>query len=179
MKEKLTDPKDKNAPSKVLVLNSTFSPINITSWKRALLLLLNEKAETIEASERIVSKRFILPFVIRLKKYIPLPMSTVVLSRKSIFLRDNHTCQYCGKHSELTIDHIIPKSKGGGDTWTNMIACCIRCNNRKGDRTPEVAGLKLKRLPYRPPSILYLHMTRLGSVPQVWNDYFFSRSASN
>jgi 5-methylcytosine-specific restriction endonuclease McrA len=169
-----SDPGDRRAGYKVLVLNSTLSPINITSWRRAILLLIKEKAETVEPSNRLVNNKFILPLVIRLKKYIPLPFSGVVLSRKNIFLRDNYICQYCGRHGDLTIDHVIPRSKGGQDSWTNAVVCCVRCNNKKGDKTPEETGMKLGRTPYKPPSMLYLHMTRMNNVPEVWNNYFFS-----
>jgi len=162
-------------PSKVLVLNATFSPINICSWRRAMLLLFKEKAETVEKSQTMINRKYVLPYVIRLKKYVPLPYSGIVLTRKNVFLRDNYTCQYCEKTSNLTIDHIVPKSLGGNDSWQNLVACCVRCNNKKGDKTPEESSLKLLRLPYKPPSMLYLHMTRMTNVPKIWNDYFFKK----
>jgi len=162
--------------SKVLVLNATSAPINICSWRRAMLLLFKNKADSIEASSALINQKYVLPFVIRLRRYVPVPYTSVVLSRKNIFLRDNYTCQYCGKTTNLTIDHLVPKCKGGSDSWSNTVVSCVRCNNKKGDRTPEEAGLKLKRMPYKPPSMLYLHMTRMSNVPEVWFEYFFSKS---
>jgi len=165
--------------SKVLVLNATYVPINICSWKRALALLFKDKAESVEKSERLINNKFILPFVIRLRHYVPAPLNGLVLTRKNVFLRDNFTCQYCGKEGNLTIDHIFPKSRGGEDRWTNTVVCCVRCNNKKGDKTPDEAGMKLLSMPYKPPSMLYLHMTRLSRIPRIWHDYFFNKAASN
>jgi len=124
---------------------------------------------------RLINDRFALPAVIKLTRYAPIPHSAVVLSRKNIYLRDNHTCQYCGKNGPLTIDHVMPKSRGGEDTWSNVVVSCVRCNNKKGDRTPEEIGMKLKTMPYRPASSLYLHMTRLNAIPTSWNNYFFRK----
>ncbi|MFC1571402.1 HNH endonuclease [Candidatus Margulisiibacteriota bacterium] len=160
---------------KVLVLNSTFAPINITSWRRAMILMFKGKAKGLEFNGTKINDRFPLPEIIRLSHYVPLPYAAVVLSRKNIYLRDNYTCQYCGKtKGQLTIDHIIPKSRGGEETWDNIVVCCARCNNRKGDRTLAEADLKLIGAPYKPPSSLYLHMTRLANIPQSWYNYFFN-----
>jgi len=164
--------------TKVLVLNTTLLPINICSWRRAIVLLFKGKAEGIENSKKkINSGRYTLPLVIKLNDYVPVPYNGVVFTRKNIFLRDNYTCQYCGKTGNLTIDHVIPKSKGGEDTWENVVACCMRCNNKKSDRLPEEEGMKLLGMPYRPPSSLYLQITRQTSVPSSWFSYFFKRSA--
>ncbi|OGB89194.1 HNH endonuclease [candidate division WOR-1 bacterium RIFCSPHIGHO2_01_FULL_53_15] len=158
----------------VLVLNSTHLPINITGWKRALILLYKGKAAAVKYNGCLINGRFRLPEIIKLLNFAPVPYADVVLSRKNIFLRDNHTCQYCGRaHSNLTIDHILPRSRGGDDSWTNMVVCCARCNCKKGDRTLEEAGLKLKGSPYRPSSALYLHMTRMSGVPASWHEHFF------
>jgi len=160
-----------------LVLNATHMPINITSWQRAMTLLYKGRAAAVVYNGKMINGRFRLPEIIRLSKYVPRPYTDVVLSRRNIYLRDNHTCQYCGKAgSNLTIDHVVPKSRGGADSWENMVVCCARCNNRKGSKTPEEAGLKLITLPYRPPSTLYLHMTRLAGVPQSWYNYFFNEN---
>lgn len=171
------EPHRRNGHHKVLVLNATFTPINICSWKRALAMIFKGKATSLEASSIYVNQRYMLPFVIKLSQYIPFSHNGVVLSRKNIYLRDNHICQYCGKNTNLTIDHIMPKSRGGSDSWENTVVACTRCNNRKGDHTPEEAGMKLKRMPYRPPSSLYLQMTRIGGVPSCWHDYFFYKKA--
>ena len=162
---------------KVLVLNATQVPINITSWRRAMTMLYKGRAAGVVYNGRMINSALRLPEIIRLINYVPLPYTEVVLSRKNVYLRDNHTCQYCGKNgSTLTIDHIVPKSRGGEDSWENMVVCCARCNNRKGDKLPEEAGMKLIGTPYRPSSALYLHMTRLSGVPESWYNYFFKRN---
>lgn len=166
----------KNGFRKVLVLNATHMPINICGWKRAMKLIFKGKALVLRGSGAMINEKYVLPLVVRLQNYIPRPYREIVLNRKNIYLRDNHTCQYCGKNGNLTIDHVIPKSRGGVDSWSNIVACCIRCNNRKGDKLLEEAGMKLKRSPYKPPSALYLHMTRLSYVPECWTEYFFSKS---
>lgn len=161
----------------VLVLNETQVPINITSWRRAMTMLYKGRAAGVAYNGKMINGALRLPEIIRLVHYVPLPYTKVVLSRKNIYLRDNHACQYCGKAGcTLTIDHVIPKSRGGEDEWENMVACCARCNNRKGDRLPEEAGMKLIGTPYRPSSTLYLHMTRLHGVPESWYNYFFERN---
>jgi 5-methylcytosine-specific restriction endonuclease McrA len=166
--------------SKVLVLNATLLPINICSWKRALILVFKGKAESIENSKKYVnSGKYVLPLVIKLREYIPLPYNGVVFTRKNIFLRDNYTCQYCKKGNNLTIDHVVPTSRGGEDAWENVVTCCVRCNNRKGDKLPDEANMKLTGIPYKPPSSLYLQVTRQTSVPSGWFSYFFRKSASN
>jgi 5-methylcytosine-specific restriction endonuclease McrA len=158
----------------VLVLNSTHLPINITSWKRAMLLLYKGKATGVKYNGCMINGQFRLPEIIQLLSYVPVPYTDVVLSRKNLFLRDNHTCQYCGRtHATLTIDHIMPRSRGGEDCWSNMVVCCARCNCKKGDRTLDEAGMRLKGSPYRPSSTLYLHMTRMSGVPESWHDHFF------
>jgi len=140
-----------------------------------MVLLFKGKADGVENSKRHINDgRFILPLVIKLKEYVPIPYNGVVFTRKNIFLRDNYTCQYCGKNGNLTIDHVVPRSRGGDDAWENVVACCVRCNNRKGDRIPEEEGMKLIGTPYKPPSSLYLQVTRQSSVPSSWYSYFFS-----
>jgi 5-methylcytosine-specific restriction endonuclease McrA len=162
---------------KVLVLNSTYVPINITSWKRAMIMLYKGKAVGLVYNGHLVNGRFPLPEIVKLISYVPVPYTEVVFSRKNIYLRDNYTCQYCGKKGgSLTIDHIIPKSRGGEDSWENMVVCCARCNHKKGNRTLEEAGMKLISTPYRPPSTLYLHMTRLSGIPESWYDFFFRKN---
>ena len=161
----------------VLVLNSTHMPINITSWQRAMTLLYKGKADAVKLNGYFINGKYHLPEIIRLTGYVPLPYIEVVLTRRNIYLRDNFTCQYSGKRgNNLTIDHIIPKSKGGEDSWENMVVCCSRCNNRKGSRNLEETGMKLIGTPYRPPSTLYLYMTRLSGVPESWYNYFFKNN---
>jgi len=164
----------------VLVLNATFEPINVTAVRRALVLMLKGVAqaeETNHAEVHSTSKAIQVPSVIRLLSYRHIPQQSRALSRKNILLRDRNTCQFCGHAfpaSELTLDHVMPRSRGGRSSWENLVACCYMCNNRKGDRTPEEAGLQLQRRP-RP---FTLHTSRqlmrlIGHRDEKWRKYLF------
>lgn len=125
----------------VLVLNSSYEPLNITSWRRAVVLLLKEKAQ-------VLSNR-----VIRLLNYVKVPLSKIVSykpSRAMIYKRDDNTCQYCGATSRLTIDHVIPRCRGGEDTWENLVVACSSCNTKKSNTLLEQTGMKLMRKPRAP-----------------------------
>ena len=164
----------------VLVLNSTYEPIHVTAVRRALVLMLKGVAQMEETGPaRVHSAREALPVpsVIRLLTYRHIPQQTRALSRKNILLRDRYTCQFCGKQfssSDLTLDHVMPRSRGGPTSWENLVACCYECNNRKGDRTPEEAGIQLERRP-RP---FTLHTSRqlmrlMGRHDEKWRKYLF------
>jgi len=145
----------------VLVLNANFEPINVCNTRRAIGLMLTDKASLVINGRgviRTVSHEFPRPSVIRLDQMILRPRSRTLLNRREIFRRDNFTCQYCGKHStSLTIDHVIPRYKGGGHTWTNVVAACAHCNHHKGGKTVEEVGMHLLHLPKEPPtSALYI-----------------------
>ena len=135
----------------VLVLNASYEPINVCAARRALILILKGVASAEEdASSHVHSynRLVALPSVIRLLEYRRIPQQSRALSRKNILLRDRYTCQYCQKvlnSGELTLDHVIPRSRAGETTWENLVASCNPCNNRKGNRTPEEAGMKLLR----------------------------------
>jgi 5-methylcytosine-specific restriction endonuclease McrA len=102
-----------------------------------------------------------------------MPYKRIDLSRKNILKRDNHRCQYCGKKTlDITIDHIMPKSRGGIDTWDNLVAACVRCNNRKGNRTPDEAGMKLLSKPRRPNHIMFLKQY-IGRTEDSWRPFLF------
>ena len=137
---------------KVLVLNASYEPLNITTWKRATVLMLKGKAESLENNNQIsIHKKIKLPSVIRLRNYIKVPFRTLPLNRKNIFARDQNTCQYCGYMGKnLSVDHVIPKSKGGDDSWDNVTTACIKCNSKKGNQTTQEANLKLLNKPYKP-----------------------------
>ena len=130
----------------VLVLNATYEPINVTAVRRAMVLLLKGVAQAEEmhnAEVHSAANAHKVPSVIRLLAYRHIPQQSRALSRKNILLRDRNTCQFCGRvfpSSELTLDHVVPRSRGGRSSWENLVACCYRCNNSKGDRTPEEAG---------------------------------------
>jgi 5-methylcytosine-specific restriction endonuclease McrA len=164
----------------VLVLNATFEPINVTAVRRALVLVLKGVAQAEETTHTHVhstSRSVAVPSVIRLLSYRHIPQQSRALSRKNILLRDRNTCQFCGNSfpaAELTLDHVMPRSRGGRSSWENLVACCYSCNNSKGDRTPEEAGLKLQRRP-RP---FTLHTSRqlmrlIGHRDEKWRKYLF------
>jgi 5-methylcytosine-specific restriction endonuclease McrA len=164
----------------VLVLNASYEPINICAARRALVLVLKGVATTEEhAPATIHSARqsMRLPSVIRLLEYRRIPHQARALSRKNILIRDRYTCQYCLRTApavELTLDHVIPRSRAGESTWENLVACCIACNNKKGNRTPEEAGMKLARPP-RPFSVhTNRHLMRLLAKSDAqWRKYLF------
>ena len=141
---------------RVLVLNASFEPLSVVSIKRAVVLLVQGKAKVVEddVSRQLRAERVALahPLVIRLVHYVTIPFGLrVPLSRKTLLARDRHTCQYCGNTSDaLTVDHVLPRSRGGRTSWENCVAACARCNHRKGNRTPKEAGMTLRKTPGRP-----------------------------
>ncbi len=160
--------------SKVLVLNASYEPLNITSWRRAVVLLLKGKAEQLEYRGRAVYAGFQMPTVIRLRHYIAVPYKEIPLTRRNILYRDNYRCLYCNCTSdELTIDHIIPRSRGGGDSWENVATACVRCNIKKGNRTPREASMPLLSTPRRPHSSLYFEIAKQiqSGVNKEWRKY--------
>lgn len=159
---------------KVLVLNASYEPLNITSWKRAVVLLLKDKAEQLEHNGQYIYSDIPLPSVIRLRNYVRVPYKEIPLTRRNIFERDRHTCQYCYyKGEQLTLDHVIPRSRGGGDTWENLVSACVRCNVRKGNRTPKEANMPLLSQPRKPYSSLYFELIKhtKDNVNHEWRKY--------
>ena len=146
----------------VLVLNASYEPLNITTWRRAMVMLLKGKAEGLEHDPgRRIRPDFLLPTVIRLRHFVRVPYKPLPLTRRNVFQRDAHTCQYCGFRGDtLSIDHVVPRSRGGGDTWDNVTTACLPCNVRKGNRTPPEAGMPLAREPRRPISNLSFEAAR-------------------
>jgi 5-methylcytosine-specific restriction endonuclease McrA len=139
----------------VLVLNANFEPVNVCDMRRAVGLLLADKASLVvngRGEIKTVSQSFPRPSVIRLQKMVNRPRPHLKLTRREVFRRDNYTCQYCGKKtSDLTIDHVIPRHMGGGHVWINVVAACPACNHRKGGRMPEEANMRLLHQPVEPP----------------------------
>jgi 5-methylcytosine-specific restriction endonuclease McrA len=164
----------------VLVLNASYEPINICAARRALVLVLKGVASAEEESHahvHSVRHAIRVPSVIRLLEYRRIPHQTRALSRKNILMRDRYTCQYCHRtipSGELTLDHVVPRSRAGETTWENLVACCHPCNNRKGSRTPEEAGMRLARAP-RPFSLhTSRHLMRLlAKSDDQWRKYLF------
>lgn len=144
----------------ILVLNSTYQPINVTTLSRGFKLVFKGKAEILEHvhdNPLITSvKEYKRPSVIRLYNYAPVPYRKVHLSRINIFKRDGHKCGYCFSNKKLTIDHIIPKSRGGKNTWENLVTCCGSCNLKKGNKTHEEADMSLKINAFAPSFIYFI-----------------------
>jgi 5-methylcytosine-specific restriction endonuclease McrA len=145
--------------SAVLVLNQNYEPLNVTNARRAIVLLDRGKAEVLEHGDghlRSTSHARPLPSVIRLIYLIRRPRPQVRLSRREVFLRDGYTCQYCGaKGRDLTLDHVVPRQRGGKHSWENLVSACKACNHRKGNRTPDEAHMLLRRPPRRPSASAY------------------------
>ena len=144
-----------------LVLNATYEPLRIVSWQKAITMLFQGKVEVIAVYDREirgVTVRVKLPSVLRLLRHVRMkrPFADVPFSRANVYARDDHRCQYCGRKlppSQLTFDHVIPVARGGHKGWDNIVTCCIPCNRKKGDHTPEEIGLALLRKPRRPESL--------------------------
>src|SRR5579871_6043524 len=160
---------------RVLVLNATFEPINVCTVRRAVVLLLKEKAEVLEHADwelHSASSTLPRPVVIRLVSYVRVPRDTHrrKITRRAVFARDDWTCQYCGARSNLTVDHVVPRSKGGSSNWENIVASCAPCNRRKGDRTPAQANMQLRRAPRTPSPHVFIHVAS-PSIPTAWMQY--------
>jgi 5-methylcytosine-specific restriction endonuclease McrA len=146
--------------NRVLVLNQDFSPLMVCSVERAFLLVFMNKSEMLRSANghrlRTITTSFPMPSVIRLNRYVHAPYKGVTLTRQNIFKRDNFECQYCGTKRDLTLDHVLPTSRGGPHSWLNLVTACKRCNAQKGDFTPEEAGMPLRHRPYKPSYTLFL-----------------------
>jgi len=155
----------------VLVLNQDYQPLSVCSIERSIKLIFLEKADLLhddpQKKLRTVRRSYAYPSVIRLRKYIRIPYKRIVLSRRNIMRRDNHSCQYCGIKSDLTLDHVLPRSRGGRDSWENLATACNHCNVKKGNRTPEEADMNLKRKPFRPVHITFFR-DLAGGVQEEW-----------
>ncbi len=166
--------------SRVLVLNSTYEPVHICNVRRAVVMIFKGVAVLQEQAHfnlRSISSSIPAPSVIRLLQFIHIPYKRKLASKNNILIRDRYVCQYCGKtlkSQEVTLDHILPKSRGGVSSWENLAACCSRCNVKKGSRLPEEAGLTLLRDPRNGSSFHFLHLLRhYGSVDEKWRKYLF------
>jgi len=159
------------------LLNQSYEPLTVCTVKKAFILLLLGKAELLSQNPKkcikSVTRDFPWPSVIRLKSYIKTPFKKIILSRKNILRRDHHKCGYCGRADlPLTIDHIIPRSKGGDDSWENLVSACMPCNNRKGDLTLEEANMKLRVRPYAPNYIIFIKNSQ-NRIDETWKPYLF------
>ena len=166
--------------TRTLLLTQGYEPIQIISWQRAITLLALDKVDVVEEYDAEIHAPSIVvrvPAVVRLRRMFRRHAKPVKFSRVNIYARDSHRCQYCGVActiSELTYDHVIPRSRGGRTTWENIVSACYTCNRRKANRTPAEAGMTLRSTPTRPswmPAVQIRVSTR--SVPDAWRDYVY------
>ncbi len=158
-------------------MNQSYEPITVCNIKKAIILIYLGKAELVLNDKkkiiRTVYSEYPWPSIIRLNRYIKLPYKRVVLTRKNILRRDSFRCGYCGRSDlPLTIDHIIPKARGGGDSWENLICACTACNNKKGDRTPAEANMNMINKPFKPSHIMFIKHV-VGKVDENWKPYLY------
>jgi len=180
--------------TQVLVLNRGWAPIRVESLRDALIKLWLGKAQVVDEEYTlhdfqewcdfsagaengyigVGNQKFVLPQIIKLREYNRVHQKHVKLNRYNVLARDKNTCAYCGQQfpvRKLTLDHVIPRAQGGRDKWENLVAACQTCNGLKADRTPEQAGMRLRRKPYEPPTVAPLKGLRLSRVPKRWEDF--------
>lgn len=161
----------------VLVLNQNYEPMTICHVKKAIILIFLGKAEIIEVMEDkaicSISQSFPYPSIVRLSDFVHRRQRGIMLSRKNILKRDAFQCQYCGTKSRaMTVDHIIPKVRGGKDSWENLVTACIQCNNKKGDQTPEEAAMPLLSKPRKPHHLSFIQ-SHAYTTDVRWKPYLF------
>lgn len=163
---------------RTLLLNTTYEPLRVVSWQRAVAMLCLDKVEVIRAypvTLRAMSWSIAMPSVVRLTSFVRRRRVRIAMTRRNVFVRDGHRCQYCLREfptKELTCDHVHPRSQGGKTTWENVVAACGPCNRKKGGRTPEQARMKLHRVPARPDSLPVQFTLNLGgNPPPEWRDF--------
>ena len=163
---------------KALKLDSSYRPIEVIDALEALVMCLVGKAAAIETYDTKInspSQAFKLPAVIVLKTIVKFRFTTVACNRANILWRDKNQCQYCGNHfniNHLTLDHVLPKSRGGQNTWENLVAACKKCNQKKGSRTPKESGMRPLRKPFRPKANI-LRTVRKSQISDVWKEYLW------
>ena len=165
---------------KVLVLNQSYQPLMVVGAKRAVCLVLSKRSECVDNySEAIKSQSFSmnLPSIIRINRYVKFVRNNIVLNRSNILKRDNFICQYCRKSSQtMTIDHVIPKNKGGLDAWENLVAACAKCNTKKGDTILDRIDMKLIKKPKKPNYLFYFKQYINEDVEESWKQYLFIKN---
>lgn len=183
--------------SPVLVLNRSYQPVRITTARHAFVMLYGDRAQALdsdyephdftswrelvpgsgEASVRTPRGAIKIPRLVLLRDYNRVPRTPLRLSRRNVFLRDEYRCQYCGSTHELTIDHVMPRSRGGESSWTNLVSCCRSCNLKKGRKTPAEASMPLRRPPVRPTWTVVVQLTGVQETLPDWEP-FLARRAS-
>lgn len=167
------------ASNRALLLNSSYEPMKVVSWQKALILWLQGKVEVLEfhsAFARSVRSSFRIPSVMRLKSYVrPRSLGAVRFCRENVYIRDNYTCQYCGEQNNLknlTLDHVVPASKKGPKNWTNVVTACRDCNQRKANRTPQTANMPLLSIPVAPSWLPSEELAvKENHTPEAWFQY--------
>jgi 5-methylcytosine-specific restriction endonuclease McrA len=159
----------------VLVLNASYEPLNVCTVRRAVVLVLKEKAELVETGNRRLHSESITfphPVVIRLVTYVRVPREggRRKITRRAVFARDSWTCQYCGRTSHLTVDHVVPRSRGGTSIWENIVTSCAPCNRRKGNRTPREVDMHPRHKPRAPGPTVFIRVA-MPAVPPAWQQY--------
>lgn len=165
---------------RTLLLSQSYEPVKVVSWQRAITLLTLGKVEVLEEYDGAVRSPTVVikvPAVIRLLRNFRRFRKPVKFSRINIYGRDSYTCQYCGvkkRATKLTYDHVVPRSRGGKTVWTNIVTCCVECNAKKANRTPEQAGMTLRKQPKQPQALpaLTIRLSR-SSMPEAWRDYLY------
>lgn len=166
--------------ARTLLLSQAYEPIKVINWQRAVTLLFLGKVEVIEEYDGFASSSIIvikIPAVVRLLRMFKRDRKPVRFSRMNIYARDKYTCQYCGKKqliSDLTYDHVIPRSQGGRTHWGNIVSACSFCNRQKGGRTPAQAGMKVLKAPVQPkqvPAVTF--RVNSGNTPEAWRSYLY------
>ena len=162
---------------KVLLLNSSYEPLSIINSKKALIMLITQKVDYIEKSNYFVHSEnlmFVIPRIVKLKSYIYIKHRRISLTRKNIFKRDKNKCQYCGKTNILlTIDHVIPKNKGGDDTWENLVSACKTCNLNKGNTLLKDTTMSLIKIPKKPNYLIYMQDYVVNKEYKSWKPYLY------
>jgi 5-methylcytosine-specific restriction endonuclease McrA len=160
--------------ARVLVLNASYEPLSVVTERRAIVLVLHRKANLVVGKDERWSSEdsfFEVPSVVRLNRFVKVPYRrTAPVTRRAVFGRDGHLCQYCGGPAE-SIDHVMPRSKGGGHTWENVVACCRPCNIRKGDRLPGGSGFRLRTKPGPPRRHAWIYASTGFQVDPAWQPY--------
>lgn len=163
---------------KTLLLNSSFHPLKAISWERAVCMHFLEKVDVLACYDKTVSSATTsmqVPAVVRLRHHVTVHPTGIRFSRRNIYVRDEHTCQYCmGEFhfNDLTLDHVIPRSMGGRTTWSNIVTCCKDCNWKKADKTPNQAGMKLLKKP-KTPTVKNFYQMHNRDIPEEWQGWIF------
>jgi 5-methylcytosine-specific restriction endonuclease McrA len=168
-----------SSPDRTLLLNTTYEPLGVIPWQRAVTMVWLDKVEVVRNYDRLiraVSTRVALPAVVRLRTFVRRHRVRLGFSRRSVFTRDGHRCQYCNVRcspQELTCDHVVPRSQGGATDWTNVVTSCAPCNRRKGGRTPEQANMRLVAEPRQPHDLPLVFRIKLGhrGTPEPWREF--------